>query len=47
MNSIYDDIGQTCILLYYACILRTMIKLCKKQYQNILDIHTREIWAYY
>ena len=29
MNSIYDDIGQTCILLYYACILRTMIKLCK------------------
>ena len=43
INSIYDEIRQTCSFFRYTCILRTMTELRKKYYHEVLDIHTRKI----
>ena len=43
INSIYDEIRQTCSFFCYTCILRTITELHKKYYHEVLDIHTRKI----
>lgn len=43
INAIYDEIWQTCSLSRYVCILRTMVNLRKKYYQEVIPVHTRKI----
>ena len=43
INAIYDEIRQTCSLSRYVCILRTMVNLRKKYYQEVMPVHTRKI----
>ena len=43
INSIYDEIRQTCSPFRYTCILRIMTNLRKKYHQEVLNTHTRKI----
>ena len=43
INAIYSDIRRTCGLLRYTCILRIIVNLRKKHYQDVMSVHTRKI----
>lgn len=43
INSIYDEIRQSCRLFRYVCILRVMTELRKKHHQDVSDTHTKKI----
>ena len=43
INSIYDETRRSCSLFRYACILRKMINLRNKHYQEVLSTHTKKI----
>ena len=43
INSIYDEIRQSCNLFRYTCILRTMVNLRNKCYQEVVSTHTKKI----
>ena len=43
INSIYDEIRRSCSLFRYTCILRTMVNLKNKYYQEVMSTHTKKI----
>jgi len=43
INSVYDEIRRSCSLFRYACILRTMVDLRSKHYQEVMSTHTKKI----
>ena len=43
INSIYDEICRRCSLFCYASILRTMVNLRNKHYQEVMSTHTKKI----
>ena len=43
INSIYDEIRRSCSLFRYTCILRTMVNLRNKYYQEVMSTHTKKI----
>ena len=43
INSIYDEIRRSCSLFRYTCILRTMVNLGNKYYQEVRSTHTKKI----
>ena len=43
INSIYDEIRQSCSLFRYASILRAMVNLRNKHYQEVMSTHTKKV----
>ena len=41
--SIPDEIRRSCSLFNYTCILRTMVNLRNKHYQEVMSTHTKKM----